>query len=177
MIGPAQRLISGVDTISQNFKEKQIDYHQWDINALVVAATIAIALTALMVPLLYQLWGQSPVSLQKTSTKAYTFPAEVEPPLCNHRMTNPWWSPSSGAWNNVELFKSPKILLPQKCNGRGTLPQASQGLLKGPCSLEPCDLACWVLSLLGRGSVGQKGILGKERDSGERSTSCFLWTC
>ena len=39
MIGPAQRLISGVDTISQNFKEKQIDYSQWDMNAPMETAT------------------------------------------------------------------------------------------------------------------------------------------
>lgn len=55
MIGPAQRLISGVDTISQNFKGKQIDYSQWDVNAPVETATIATALTALVVPPLYWL--------------------------------------------------------------------------------------------------------------------------
>lgn len=55
MIGPAQRLISGVDTISQNFNEKQIAYSQWGVSAPVETATIATALMALVVPCFYQL--------------------------------------------------------------------------------------------------------------------------
>lgn len=177
MIGPAQRLISGVDTISQNFKEKQIGYHQWDTNALVETA-IATALTALMVPPFYQLWRQSPVPLQKTSTRACSFPAEGRTrSLQSQDYTNPWQSPSSGSWNNAELFTSPKIRLPQKCKGRGTLPQASQGHAEKSMQSRTLWLACWVLSLLEWGSVGQKGILGKEGDSKECSTSCFLWNC
>lgn len=172
MIGPAQRLISGVDTISQNFKTKQMDYHQWDINALVETA-IAIAQIALRA--ITSCEGNHQFPFRKLQLKPVLFQLRAEPPLCNHRMTQiPGKVRSSGACNNVELFASLKILLPQKCKGRGTLPQASQGLLEGPCSLGPCDMACWVLSPLGWGSVGQNGILGKEGDSEECSTSYFL---
>lgn len=76
MIGPAQRLISGVDTISQNLKKKQIDYSQWDMNTPVETAMIATDPTVLVVPPFYNLQEQLPVSPQKTLTKASFF-------LCN----------------------------------------------------------------------------------------------
>lgn len=59
------------------------------------------SLTALMVPPFYQLWGQSPVSLQKPYSlqlKLILFQLRVEPPsLQSQNDTNPWWSPSSEA--------------------------------------------------------------------------------
>lgn len=147
MIGPAQRLISGVDTISQNFKEKQVDYNQWDMNARVETATIATALTVLVVPPFYQLWGQLPVSLQKTSTTAsFFFATEGRIPSSQPQEdTNPWWNPRSGAWKGCWIFY--RVQMSYFCkNGRAEelCPKPVRELLKGQCRPGHCDPVCWV---------------------------------